>query len=278
MSSPLQPTGGGPRLSGPTSAGRSLPARRVDAEATERSCRLSERRVAMPSTLERFDTAAAGVPAAPGRGHATRSLRPPSPCEGWTAGDVVEHTDRGRRLGRGPRRRALARRAGRHASSTASTAPCADLRTQGRRPRARATEVADGPFGTMALKQLVSSVVVHDLLVHTWDLARATGGDERLDDGARRPHARVDDAVRRGAARPRLRAEGDPPERTPTRRRAALLPRSAALRRGPQLPAPLDPLVEVRTLDADRRHRAVAGQHDGLVGVRRVDPVVDRPR
>ena len=38
------------------------------------------------------------------------------------------------------------------------------------------------PVRAMALKQLVSGIVVHDLLVHTWDLARATGGDERLDE------------------------------------------------------------------------------------------------
>ena len=36
------------------------------------------------------------------------------------------------------------------------------------------------PFGPLALKQLISSVVLHDTLVHTWDIAMATGGDLTL--------------------------------------------------------------------------------------------------
>ena len=33
-------------------------------------------------------------------------------------------------------------------------------------------------------KARVLGIVTNDLLVHTWDLARAIGGDERLDAGA----------------------------------------------------------------------------------------------
>jgi uncharacterized protein (TIGR03086 family) len=36
----------------------------------------------------------------------------------------------------------------------------------------------------MAFSDLVGRMVCADTLVHTWDLARATGGDERLDPAA----------------------------------------------------------------------------------------------
>ncbi len=38
-----------------------------------------------------------------------------------------------------------------------------------------------GRFGEQTLESLVSRLVCSDVLVHTWDLARATGQDERLD-------------------------------------------------------------------------------------------------
>lgn len=41
--------------------------------------------------------------------------------------------------------------------------------------------VVDGPFGPMPMEQLLGRIVSMDVLVHTWDLARAVGGDERLD-------------------------------------------------------------------------------------------------
>lgn len=39
-------------------------------------------------------------------------------------------------------------------------------------------------FGDMPFEWLVSRLVCADTLIHTWDLARATGQDERLDAGA----------------------------------------------------------------------------------------------
>ena len=38
----------------------------------------------------------------------------------------------------------------------------------------------DGPFGPMPAEQLIGRLIATDLLVHTWDLARAVGGDESL--------------------------------------------------------------------------------------------------
>jgi uncharacterized protein (TIGR03086 family) len=47
--------------------------------------------------------------------------------------------------------------------------------------RALAEEV-DGPAGRMPAGDLIDRFVTMDLLVHTWDLARAVGADERLDE------------------------------------------------------------------------------------------------
>jgi len=48
----------------------------------------------------------------------------------------------------------------------------------------RAATVVGGMFGEQPFESLVGRMVCTDLLVHTWDLARATGQDERLDPGA----------------------------------------------------------------------------------------------
>ena len=133
----------------------------------------------MSSTLERYDVAVAGFR------RRLEQLAPsdfsrPSPCEGWTAGDLVDHTIGavtsvaglvGERLDVD----AAASYAERYDRATG------DLRAKVADPVLGAT-VVESPFGTLAVKQLVSSIVVHDLLVHTWDLARATDGDERLDE------------------------------------------------------------------------------------------------
>lgn len=132
----------------------------------------------MHTTIERYDIAVAGFRARL-EGVDDDALGAASPCEGWTARDVVVHaTDVLERVG----------------DMVGTTAPHIDgpalvrfdaasavLRDKVDDPALAATVVAS-PFGELAFKQLVSSVVVHDLLVHTWDLARATGGDERLDE------------------------------------------------------------------------------------------------
>ena len=44
-----------------------------------------------------------------------------------------------------------------------------------------ATRVADTRFGPATFEQQISMICTGDVFLHTWDLARATGGDERLD-------------------------------------------------------------------------------------------------
>jgi uncharacterized protein (TIGR03086 family) len=132
----------------------------------------------MTSTLDRYDVARGEferrlVALAPG------DLERSTPCEGWDVAEVADHAVGVVALVAGlvppvlPDDTGLAR-----AERFAIAAD--DLRAKVADPLAGGTTVAS-PFGEMALKQLVSSVVVHDLLVHAWDLARATGADEQLD-------------------------------------------------------------------------------------------------
>lgn len=111
----------------------------------------------------------------------------PSPCAGWSARDVVGHLvewipdyfgDHGVEFGEIP---AVdddpegAWRAVDAALSAALTDPSQSART------------IDGPFGPQSLAETIDMIVVGDVYVHTWDLARATGLDDTLDaDQARR--------------------------------------------------------------------------------------------
>jgi uncharacterized protein (TIGR03086 family) len=46
------------------------------------------------------------------------------------------------------------------------------------------SQTLPGPFGPMPAEQLIGRLISTDVLVHTWDLARAVGGDEQLDQEA----------------------------------------------------------------------------------------------
>lgn len=106
----------------------------------------------------------------------------PSPCEGWTAADIVRHVVE---------------------SSTSvleqAGEPVADLPDVGEDPVAAWAAARDamvaavsdpeiaarsytGMFGPSVFSDTVDRFMSTDLTIHTWDLARAVGGDERLDD------------------------------------------------------------------------------------------------
>lgn len=103
----------------------------------------------------------------------------PAPCEGWKARDVVTHlTDTQRGL--------TAALTGTEAGA-AGADPKADWRTTYAafkdaisRPGAL-DKLVPGPFGEMPASQVIGRFLSTDALVHTWDLARAVGGDERID-------------------------------------------------------------------------------------------------
>jgi uncharacterized protein (TIGR03086 family) len=107
----------------------------------------------------------------------------PSPCEGWTARDVVAHVVRNHQ--------SMA------ASATGTEAPEMAAGDDPGQAWSEAYErmlaltadpevlghTVNGPTGPVPLEQALGGLVSMDTNIHTWDLARAVGGDERLDPG-----------------------------------------------------------------------------------------------
>ncbi len=127
----------------------------------------------------------------------------PSPCEGWTALDVVRHTcaTPGMFLG--------------YVGRSAPEGPPVDDDPVGAYAAARdavqvclddpevATQGFEGFFGPTTFEEAIDRFLCFDLLVHGWDLARATGQDEHLDPAdVERARAAAD------AFGPALRSEG----------------------------------------------------------------------
>jgi uncharacterized protein (TIGR03086 family) len=108
-----------------------------------------------------------------------------SPCDEWKARDVVDHVVSGHRY-------VIAQVRGQKAEEpqSADDDPTKAWEEVSRAmdeitgdPDAVAKEV-DGPFGKMPAGEIIDRFVTMDLLVHTWDLARTVGADERLDEVA----------------------------------------------------------------------------------------------
>jgi uncharacterized protein (TIGR03086 family) len=132
---------------------------------------------------DRYSTIASGfsarIEAAAGDGWSA-----PTPCPDWTTRDIVEHVI-------GVHQRVLAYLSG---TETEASGPDDDLveawsestaaMQDALRDPAVARTIVATPFGEMPFEDLVSRMVCSDTLVHTWDLARATGQDERLDSHA----------------------------------------------------------------------------------------------
>lgn len=104
-----------------------------------------------------------------------------SPCEGWTARDVVVHVANNLGgLGAGL--------AGEAPAPVADDVDIVAAWNAARDSFLRALGTADlstklpGPMGPIAAADMIGRFVATDVLVHTWDLARAVGGDERLDE------------------------------------------------------------------------------------------------
>jgi len=147
----------------------------------------------------------------------------PSPCEGWTAGDVLVHV-----VGN--------LRALRAALDGADFYAVRDQPVQGslvdawHQERARVAPALDdakaAAVGTVAvggravpLPALVDGLM-RDLVIHTWDLARAVGANSLQTISSRRPPRRWSRSPRRLAARAAT-ATRSPHPRTPMRRHAS---------------------------------------------------------
>jgi uncharacterized protein (TIGR03086 family) len=120
-----------------------------------------------------------------------------SPCEGWTARDVVAHVINGHRgilamvdgmppipadgVGISPMADAPAVEPG--ADLAIAFQRCRDdMHAMLTDPDRAATRLPGGPLGPVPVEQAVDIIGSLELLVHTWDLACAVGGDEDLDD------------------------------------------------------------------------------------------------
>lgn len=107
----------------------------------------------------------------------------PAPCEGWDARDVVRHLVEwvpdvigrsGLELPEGPSV---------DDDPAAAWTTLADaLQAMLDDPEVSARTFDAGPPGEMTVEQAIDMLVTGDVLLHTWDLARAIGLDEHLDD------------------------------------------------------------------------------------------------
>ena len=105
----------------------------------------------------------------------------PSPCPDWTAHDVAKHVV-------DTTRRVLTQLTGGDPSPPDSNDDLAAAwQVESDAVRAaladpeRAQTVVQAMGGSQPFEQLVGTLGCADLLIHTWDLARATGQDDRLD-------------------------------------------------------------------------------------------------
>lgn len=126
----------------------------------------------------------------------------PSPCEGWTATDVVHHCVGNLRglmavLAGGDFMAAREQPVDGDSVTAWADASAAALAAIGGAPAGATVEIAGNevPFGA------ITDGIMRDLVIHAWDLARAVGGNEELPAEAVR-HAtaameQVGDAMRR---------------------------------------------------------------------------------
>ncbi|MHB8220103.1 MAG: TIGR03086 family metal-binding protein [Acidimicrobiales bacterium] len=125
----------------------------------------------------------------------------PTPCTDWNVRDLVVHVI-------STHRRVVANLDG---AEVAELDPDDDLGARWAEATAavrsaladpdRARRTVSGMFGEQSFESLVGRLLCADTLFHTWDLARATGQDERLDQQAAGKAleflAPLDEAIRR---------------------------------------------------------------------------------
>jgi uncharacterized protein (TIGR03086 family) len=103
-----------------------------------------------------------------------------SPCTEWTARDVVAHVIGVQQRTVNGAEDGAAELSPDEDPKAAYARSLQSVMTALRNPDVMKRTV-DGPFGPMPMEQLVGRILSTDVLVHTWDLARAAGLDEQLD-------------------------------------------------------------------------------------------------
>jgi uncharacterized protein (TIGR03086 family) len=108
----------------------------------------------------------------------------PSPCAGWVARDIVAHLVEWIPAVLGGAGIVFPDALDAAADPVAAwDGLYATLRASLDDPAVAGRAFDVGPPGRMTVEQAIDMLVVGDVLVHTWDLARATGLDEHLDPG-----------------------------------------------------------------------------------------------
>lgn len=134
----------------------------------------------MSETADRYRTVAAGFTQRAEAVPADAWDRP-APCEGWVARDIVQHLvdTAGFFVGRAgielPPMPSAAD------DPVAAWSAVRDATQAVLDDPAVAQQEVDSPMGRATLESLIGRFGLADVLIHTWDLARATGLDETLD-------------------------------------------------------------------------------------------------
>jgi len=107
-----------------------------------------------------------------------------SPCQGWTARDVVGHVIGGVQVvssvetGKAPQRGDPATNAGEDPGGAFRKERDLAL---GAMTEDNLAKKVQSPMGEMALDQMMGMFLTPDVLIHTWDLAKAAGVEVKLD-------------------------------------------------------------------------------------------------
>lgn len=140
----------------------------------------------------------------------------PSPCEDWTARDVVRHVVDVHGMMIRPLARTLSEAPSVDDDPVAAFRSArADVAAVLADPELATTEY-EGVFGRAVVQETIDRFLGFDLVVHGWDLARATGQDETIDpaevDRLARDAAALGDAIRSpGVCGPAVTVPDDAP-------------------------------------------------------------------
>jgi uncharacterized protein (TIGR03086 family) len=142
-----------------------------------------------------------------------------TPCTEWTVRDLVAHVIDTHRRVMGALDGSTPVEVDRGADLAGQWRDASGAVSEALDDPARATRIVGGPFGEQPFESLVGRVVCTDTLVHTWDLARATGQDESLEPEAvassREFLAGIDEMIRRpGGFAARIEPAPDADEQT----------------------------------------------------------------
>jgi uncharacterized protein (TIGR03086 family) len=132
-----------------------------------------------------------------------------SPCDEWTARDVAVHVIDTHRRVRATLGDVSFEDLESDADLRAEWASATDAIRAVLRDESLASKTVSGVFGEQPFESLVGRLLCADTLIHTWDLARATGQDDRLDEQAVEKAMEfltpIDEAIRRpGGFAPKL--------------------------------------------------------------------------